>query len=64
METMSAFAHYDGTVVARELAFATCAFEVDSADTACVVRFLVQIPLPSCHGSEGVDCDLHCGSWM
>jgi hypothetical protein len=37
MEAMSAFAHYDGTVVARELALATCAFEVDSADTARVV---------------------------
>jgi hypothetical protein len=37
VETMPAFAHYDGTVVARELALATCAFEVDSADTARVV---------------------------
>jgi hypothetical protein len=37
VETMPAFAHYDGTVIARELALATCAFEVDSADTARVV---------------------------
>jgi hypothetical protein len=62
VKTMSALSHYDGTVVARELALATCAFEVDSADTACVVRFFGQIPLPSCHGSEGVDRDLHRGS--
>jgi hypothetical protein len=37
VEAMSALAHYYGTVIARELAFATCAFEVDSADTARVV---------------------------
>ena len=37
VEAMPALAHYDGTVVARELALATCAFEVDSADTARVV---------------------------
>ena len=37
VEAMPALAHYDGTVIAGELALATCAFEVDSADTARVV---------------------------
>jgi hypothetical protein len=37
VEAMSALAHYDRTVIARELALATCALEVDSTDTARVV---------------------------
>ena len=37
MEAMSALAHYDGTVIARKLAFATGAFEVDAADSTRVV---------------------------
>ena len=51
VETMPALAHDNGTVVARELAFATGAFEVYTADTACVVRLFGQIPFPGGHGA-------------
>ncbi|KAM0717625.1 hypothetical protein Q7P37_007477 [Cladosporium fusiforme] len=61
VKAMPALADYDGAVIARELAFAACAFEVDAADATCVVGLLGQVPLPGCHGSEGVDGDLHCG---
>ena len=59
VEAMSAFADDNRTVIAGELAFATGAFEVYAADTACVVGFFGQIPFPGGHRSEGVDGDLH-----
>ena len=51
----------DGAVIARELAFATGAFEVYAADTACIVGLFGKIPFPGGHGAEGVDGDFHCG---
>lgn len=59
MKAMSALANYDGAVIARELAFTACAFEVDAADTTCVVGLFGQIPFPGGHGAEGVDGDFH-----
>jgi hypothetical protein len=52
----------DGTIVAREFAFATSAFEVYAADTAGVVGLFRQIPFPGGYCSEGVDCDFHLDS--
>lgn len=57
---MSALADYDRTVIARELAFATGAFEVYAADTAGVIGLFRQIPFPGGDGFEGVDGDFHC----
>jgi hypothetical protein len=37
VEAMPTLAHYDGTVIARKLALATCAFKVDSTDTTRIV---------------------------
>jgi hypothetical protein len=59
VEAVPALADDDGTVIARELAFTTSAFEVYAADTACVVGLFGQIPLPGGHGAEGVDGDFH-----
>lgn len=56
---MPAFADDNGTVITGELAFATGAFEVYTADTARVVGFFGQIPLPGGYRSEGVDGDFH-----
>ena len=61
VKAVPALADDDGTVIARELAFATGAFEVYAADTACVVGLFGQIPFPGGHGAEGVDGDLHGG---
>lgn len=63
VKAVATLADDDRTVVARELAFATGALEVDSADAARVVGLLGQIPLPRCDGLEGVDGDLHAG-WL
>jgi hypothetical protein len=63
VKTMPALAYYDRTVIARELAFATGAFEVHAADTAGVVGLFGQIPFPGGDGFEGVDGDFHCGDW-
>jgi hypothetical protein len=60
---MPALAYYDRTVIARELALATGAFEVYAADTAGVVRLFGQVPFPGGNGSEGVDGDFRCGGW-
>ena len=62
MKAAPALADDDGAVIARELAFATGAFEVHAADTACVVGFFGQIPLPGGHRPEGVDGDFHGGA--
>ena len=59
VKAMPAFAYDDGTVIARELAFATGAFEVYAADTAGVVGLFRQIPFPGRYCSEGVDGDFH-----
>ena len=59
VKAVPALADDDGTVIARELAFATGAFEVYAADTARVVGLFGQIPFPGGHGAEGVDGDLH-----
>lgn len=56
---MSALSDYDGAVIAWELAFTACAFEVDAANTTCVVGLFGQIPFPGGHGAEGVDGDFH-----
>lgn len=44
VKAVPALADDNRTVVARELAFATGAFEVYTADTACVVGLFGQIP--------------------
>jgi hypothetical protein len=49
---MPALADDDRTIITRELAFATGAFEVYAADTACVVGFFRQIPFPGGDGLE------------
>ena len=59
VKAVPALADDDGTVIARELAFATGAFEVYAADTACVVGLFGQIPFPGGHGANGVDGDFH-----
>ena len=59
VKAVPALADDNRTVVARELAFATGAFEVYTADTACVVGLFGQIPFPGGHGAEGVDGDFH-----
>ena len=61
MKAVPALANDNGTVIARELAFATGALEVHAADTASVVGLFGQIPFPGGHGAEGVDGDFHCG---
>lgn len=61
MKAVPTLADDDGAVIARELAFATGAFEVYAADTARVVGLFGQIPFPGGHGAEGVDGDLHGG---
>lgn len=61
MKAVATFADDDRTVVARELAFATRALEVDSADAARVVGLFGQIPFPRRDGLEGADGDLHAG---
>jgi hypothetical protein len=62
VKAVPALADDNRTVIARELAFATGAFEVDAADTAGVVGLFRQIPFPGGYCSEGVDGDLHLGS--
>lgn len=59
MEAMRTLTDHDGTIIARELAFRTCALEVDSANAARVVSALGQIPLPLSDGSKSCDRDLH-----
>jgi hypothetical protein len=61
VKAVPALADDDGTVIARELAFATGAFEVYAADTARVVGLFGQIPFPGGHGAEGVDGNFHGG---
>lgn len=61
VKAVPALAYDDGTVIARELAFATGAFEVYAADTACVVGLFRQVPFPGGNGAEGVDGDFHLG---
>jgi len=62
VKAVSALANDDRAVIARELAFATGAFEVYTADTACVVGLFRQIPFPGGHGAERIDGDFHFGS--
>jgi hypothetical protein len=64
VKAVPALADDDGTVIARELAFATGALEVYAADTACVVGLFGQIPFPGGHGAEGVDGDFHVGAMV
>lgn len=61
MKAVPALADDNGTVIARELAFATGALEVDAADTACVVGLFGQIPFPGGDCTERVDGDFHVG---
>ena len=61
VKAVPALANDNGTVIARELAFATGALEVYAADTACVVGLFGQIPFPGGDGAEGVDGDFHVG---
>ena len=61
VKAVPALADDDGAVIARELAFATGAFEVYTADTACVVGLFRQVPFPGGHGAERVDGDFHIG---
>ena len=61
VKAVPALADDNGTVVARELAFATGALEVYAADTAGIVGLFWEIPFPGGHGAEGVDGDFHCG---
>ena len=59
VEAVRALPYNDGTVVSGVLALGTCALEVDTADTAGVVRVGWEVPFPGGDGFEGVDGDLH-----